>query len=82
MRPSCPGEFDWPQVGEFEVAIRVRLDVLMLRPCLCLIQRKAHVVLHLVGEGPEFLVAGAFRYPASSVTERPVGAYKYTRVQR
>ena len=24
IRPSCLGEFEWPQVGEFEVAIRAR----------------------------------------------------------
>ena len=26
IRPSCLGEFEWPQVGEFEAAIGVIMD--------------------------------------------------------
>jgi hypothetical protein len=42
IRPSCLGEFEWPQVGEFEVAIRAgfqfihRLAGQVPRACPCL----------------------------------------------
>ena len=31
--PSCLGEFEWPQVGEFEVAIRGQGQLALTREC-------------------------------------------------